>query len=148
MTTPSWNAPTPPEPGWAAPLPVPLHLPPGTMVTIGDVICTQTEVITPSGTCPIGQVSWSFTDMSRTTRSIPAWAIVCAVLFFVFCFLGLLFLLAKEDRTEGSVQVVVQGPRLLHQVQLPVASVAQVQDYSARVGYARSLTAAASQMGI
>ncbi|WP_197540708.1 MULTISPECIES: hypothetical protein [Kitasatospora] len=81
--------------------------------------------------------------MSRTTRTIPTWAIVCAIVFFVFCLLGLLFLLAKEDRTEGTVQVVVQGPRFLHQVQLPVSSVGQVQDYNARVGYARSLSAAA-----
>ncbi|WP_405019956.1 hypothetical protein OHV05_26990 [Kitasatospora sp. NBC_00070] len=147
MTTPSWNTPPLPEPGGAGTGLPPGQLP-GTMVTIGDIVCTQFEVVTPSGRCPIGRVTWSFTDMSRTTRAIPAWAIVCAVVFFVFCFLGLLFLLAKEDRTEGSVQVVVQGPGLLHQIQLPVASVAQVQDYSARVGYARSLTASASQMGI
>lgn len=114
-----------------------------TLVGIGDIVCTQAEVITPSGRCPIGAVSWTFTDMSRTTRSIPAWAIVCAVIFFVFCLLGLLFLLAKEDKTEGAVQVVVQGPRFLHQLQLPVSSIAQVQDYAARVNYARSLSASA-----
>lgn len=114
------------------------------MVTIGDIACTNTSVLTPSGQAPIGSVVWSFTDMSRTTRSIPTWAIVCAVVFFFFCLLGLLFLLAKEDRTEGSVQVVVQGPGFLHQVQLPVFSVMQVQDYSARVSYARSLSAAAT----
>jgi hypothetical protein len=66
------------------------------------------------------------------------------VVFFFFCLLGLLFLLAKEERTEGSVQVVVQGPGFLHQVQLPVYSVIQVQDYAARVNYARSLSAAGS----
>ena len=115
------------------------------MVTIGDIACTGTTVITPSGQAPIGSVVWSFTDMSRTTRNIPTWAIVCAVIFFLFCLLGLLFLLAKEDRTEGSVQVVVQGQGFLHQVQLPVSSVMQVQDYAARVNYARSLTASASR---
>lgn len=167
--------PTPPQPGWdpQTPPPMPplmpppmppngmygtpgmpglsgmqpmLQLPAETLVTIGDIICTQTEVITPSGRRPIGQVTWSFTDMSRTTRSIPTWAIVLAVVFFFVCFLGLLFLLAKEDRTEGSVQIVVQGPGLLHQLQVPVHSVMQVQDYNARVGYARSLTAAATGM--
>lgn len=114
------------------------------LVTIGDIACTGTTVITPSGQAPIGNVVWSFTDMSRTTRSIPTWAIVCAVVFFFFCLLGLLFLLAKEDRTEGGVQVVVQGQGFLHQVQLPVSSVLQVQDYAARVNYARSLSASAS----
>lgn len=115
------------------------------LVTIGDISCTSTEVITPSGVMPIGEVTWTFTDMSRTTRSIPVWAIVCAILFLVFCLLGLLFLLAKEERTEGTVQIVVQGPKFLHQVQLPVFSVGQVQDYNARVSYARSLSAAAGR---
>ena len=114
------------------------------LVSIGDIACTSTEVITPSGRHPIGRVVWTFTDMSRTTRSTPTWAIVCAVIFFLFCLLGLLFLLAKEDRTEGGVLVVVQGDRFLHQTQLPVWSIAQVQDYAARVGYARSLSAAAA----
>jgi hypothetical protein len=95
------------------------------LVTIGDIVCTNTTVITPSGQAPIGGVVWSYTDMSRTTRGIPTWAVVCAVVFFLFCLLGLLFLLAKEERTEGAVQVVVQGPGFLHQVQLPVASVIQ-----------------------
>jgi hypothetical protein len=116
------------------------------LVTIGDIVCTQTQVITPSGTRPLASVTWSFTDMSRTSRNIPAWAIVCAVIFFVFCLLGLLFLLAKEDRTEGAVQVVVQGQGFIHHLQLPVGSVGQIQDYAARVNYARSLTAMAQQL--
>ncbi|MHA6762669.1 hypothetical protein [Streptacidiphilus sp. PAMC 29251] len=136
---------TPGQPGMSGMQPM-LQLPAETLVTIGDIICTQHEVITPSGRRPIGQVNWSFTDLSRTTKAIPTWAIVCAIVFFFVCFLGLLFLLAKEERTEGSVQVVVQGPGLLHQLQVPVYSVMQVQDYNARVGYARSLTAAAAGM--
>jgi len=176
VTTPPWNGSTPPEPNWGPPTPPPMPpgqppnfydqpgqqpgqpwgsgvqpmaqpMPGNTLVTIGDIVCTQTEVITPSGRCPVGQVTWSFTDMSRTTRAIPTWAIVCAVIFFFFCLLGLLFLLAKEERTEGTVQVVVQGPGLLHQVQLPVTSVMQVQDYNARVSYARSLSASAGMGG-
>lgn len=108
-------------------------------VTIGDIACTSTEVITPSGRAPIGGVTWTFTDMSRTTRAIPVWAIVCCVIFILFCFLGLLFLLAKEERTEGWVQVTVQGPRLLHVTQIPVASPMAVADTNARVNFARSL---------
>jgi hypothetical protein len=137
-----------PQPGWAEPMdaaqaaaqvagaPV--------LVTIGDIVCTQHEVITPSGRAPIGGVVWSFTDLSRTTRTIPNWAIVCTVIFFFFCLLGLLFLLAKEDRTEGGAQIVVQGQGFLHQTQIPVYSVPQVQDLAARVNYARSLSASAA----
>ena len=114
------------------------------LVTIGDIVCTSTTVITPSGQVPVGSVVWSYTDMSRTNRTIPTWAVVLAVVFFFFCLLGLLFLLVKEDKTEGSVQVVVQGPGFLHQIQLPVASIGQVQDYAARVNYARSLSVSAA----
>ena len=137
---------TPGMPGASGMQPM-LQLPAETLVTIGDIICTQHEVITPSGRRPIGQATWSFTDLSRTNRAIPTWAIVCTIVFtLLLCGLGLLFLLAKEERTEGSVQIVVQGPGLLHQLQLPVNSVMQIQDYNARVGYARSLTAAAGGM--
>jgi hypothetical protein len=136
-----------PQPGWNQPMDASqaaayaANAP--VLVTIGDIVCTRSEVITPSGRAPIDGVVWSFTDLSRTTRGIPTWAIVCAIIFSVCCLLGLLFLLAKEDRTDGGVQVVVQGQGFLHQVQLPVSSVMQIQDYAARVNYARSLSAAA-----
>lgn len=113
------------------------------LVTIGDVGVNQSTVLTPSGSAPVGQTSFQFSDMSVTREGIPTWAIVCTIIFFVFCFLGLLFLLVKERRTEGFVQIVVQGPGLLHTLQLPVYSQQQVWDYNQRVNYARSLSAAA-----
>ena len=121
--------------------PVSPGYPGDTLVTIGDIACTPAEVITPSGRQPIGSVTWTFTDMSVTTSAIPTWAIVCTIVFFIFCLLGLLFLLVKEERTAGSVQVVVQGRGFLHTVQLPVGNRAQVTDYAARVNYAHSLSA-------
>ena len=115
------------------------NTPEQTVVTVGDISCTATEVITPSGRAPVAGVTWTFTDMSHTRREIPVWAIVCAVVFFLFCFLGLLFLLAKEERTEGSVQITVQGPGLLHVSQIPVVTQAAAMDLNARVNYARAL---------
>lgn len=113
------------------------------LVTIGDIGVGQTTVVTPSGTAPVGQTTFQFTDLSTTREGIPTWAVVCAVIFFVFCLLGLLFLLVKERRTEGFVQIVVQGPHLLHTVQLPVFAPEQAWDLNQRVNYARSLSAAA-----
>lgn len=110
-----------------------------TLVTLGDVVVTPTWVITPSGSAPVGRTTFTFTDMSQTTQGIPTWAVVCAVVFFLFCLLGLLFLLAKEERTFGHVQITVQGPGLLHTVAVPVFSPAQVYDMNARVNYARSV---------
>ncbi|WP_232665671.1 hypothetical protein [Pseudonocardia sp. TRM90224] len=114
-----------------------------TLVTIADISVTQHWVITPSGTCALRDARWTFSDLSRTHQAIPAWAIVCAVIFALFCLLGLLFLLVKEERTDGFVQVLVQGPRLLHTVQIPVYAVHQVWDVNQRVNYVRSLAAAA-----
>ncbi len=113
-----------------------------TMVTIGDISVTSTTVYTPSGSRPLGEVQWTFTDMSQTSQAIPTWAIVCAVVFFLLCFLGLLFLLAKEDKTAGSVQVTVHGQGFVHTTTIPVSSLAQVADINARVNYVRTLTAA------
>lgn len=114
------------------------------MVAIGDISVTSTTVYTPSGSRPLSEVSWTFTDMSVTSQGIPTWAIVCAIVFFVFCLLGLLFLLVKEDKTQGSVQVTVHGPGFLHTSTIPVASLAQVSDINARVNYVRTLTASYS----
>ena len=113
------------------------------LVTIGDISVTATTVHTPSGSRPLSEVQWTFTDMSMNSAAIPTWAIICAVVFFVFCFLGLLFLLAKENKTTGSVQVTVSGPGFVHTTMIPVSSPEQVADYNARVNYARTLTASA-----
>jgi hypothetical protein len=113
-----------------------------TMVAIGDISVTSTTVYTPSGSRPLNEVQWTFTDMSRTSQDIPTWAIVCAIIFFVLCLLGLLFLLAKEEKTAGSVQVTVHGQGFVHTTTIPVSSVAQVADLNARVNYARTLSAA------
>lgn len=117
------------------------------MVTIGDISVTSTTVYTPSGSRPLSEVSWTFTDLSTTSQGIPTWAIVCAIVFFLFCFLGLLFLLAKEDKTQGSVQVTVHGPGFVHTSTIPVTSPAQVADINARVNYVRTLTASTPQLG-
>ncbi len=60
-----------------------------------------------------------------------------------FCLLGLLFLLIKEDRTTGWLQVTVQGPGFVHTTQVPASHQGTAADIHARVNFARSLTAAA-----
>ena len=62
-----------------------------------------------------------------------------AVLFFLFCLLGLLFLLVEEERTTGSVQITVSAPDLLHVTQIPVAAPAAGMGFNPRVNCARNL---------
>jgi hypothetical protein len=115
------------------------------LIQIGDISADQHWVQTPSGSVPTAQVTWTVQDLTRREQGIPTWAIVLAVIFFLFCFLGLLFLLVKEDRITGWLQVTVQAPGFVHTTQIPAYNPATVADVHARVNYARSLTAAAQQ---
>jgi hypothetical protein len=114
-----------------------------TLVTIGDIAVSQHWVSTPSGSAPNRSATWTVTPMYQTTRAIPTWAIVCAVVFALACLLGLLFLLVKEEQTTGYVQVNVQADGLMHTCYVPVTSPLQAADISARVDYARSLATSA-----
>jgi hypothetical protein len=112
------------------------------LVAIGDISVTQTRVFTPSGVRPLSEVSWTVTDGSVTTTAIPTWAIVCAIIGFFFFLLGLLFLLVRETRTTGAMQVTVYAPGFVHTTQIPVISPAQVVDINARVNHARMIAGA------
>jgi hypothetical protein len=115
---------------------------PRVLVTIGDIACTQATVITPAGSYPLNGTVWLVSNNTVTTQGIPAVAIVLCILFFLLCFLGLLFLLMKEERTSGFVQVSVQGPGLYHAVQIPASSPRTAIDLEQRVNYVRALVAA------
>jgi hypothetical protein len=117
------------------------------LVTIGDINVTASSVHTPSGTVPISDATWTVNDMTTTTQGIPTWAIVLAIVLFLACFLGLLFLLVKEEKTAGAVQVTVQSRGFVHTSQIPVYSKAQVADVFARVNHARTISAASQQQG-
>jgi hypothetical protein len=117
------------------------------LVAVGDISCTQHWVVTPAGAFPLAGTSWIVTNQTTTTERIPAVAIVLAVIFFVFCLLGLLFLLMKERTMSGWVTVSVQGPGGYHATQVPVTNPAQVADVEARVHYIRSLVAAVRNPG-
>ena len=110
------------------------------LVTIGDMSVTQFHVITPNGTHPLNSTSWYVTDNSTYEQTIPQWAIILAVVgFFLVCFFSLLFLLVKETKTSGFVQVTVQGQGWAHVTQLPAGTAANAH---AQAAYVRNLVAA------
>ncbi|WP_046471812.1 hypothetical protein [Allosalinactinospora lopnorensis] len=113
------------------------------LTTIGDIAVYQHEVVTPAGRFPIKGSAWTVTDMSHVHESIPAYAVVLAVLLFVFCLLGLLFLLIKERRIQGYVQVAVHGNGVFHSTMIPVHSPQTLPYVMQQVNYARTLSAAA-----
>jgi hypothetical protein len=119
---------------------LPQNLPTGpVLVTIGDISVEQQRIVTPAGVLPTHGANWSAMDMSRTEEKIPSWAIVLAIVGFLLCLIGLLFLLVKEKRTTGFVQVTVQYGNRTHNTHVGVSSPDQVADVLARVNYARTL---------
>ena len=112
------------------------------LVTVGDIGCTQTEVITPNGRHPMAGTTWIVTNQTRVTERIPPYAIVLAIIFALACLIGLLFLLIKERRTEGFMQVAVNGDGFYYATQVPVSGPLQIADVENRVNYIRGLAAA------
>ncbi|MFI1498261.1 hypothetical protein [Streptomyces platensis] len=138
-------APPPGFPPGAPPQPAPGGFQPGAQpggmaLSLGDIAVTGDTVMTPAGPMPLKGAVWTATDMSRTEEKIPAHAVVLAVVFFLFCLLGLLFLLMKERVTTGFVQVTVNSGGRHHSTMIPVQSREQVMFVLNQVNYARSLS--------
>jgi hypothetical protein len=109
------------------------------LVTVGDISVEQYRIVTPAGVLPTQGTNWSAMDMSRTEEKIPAWAIILAIVFALACLLGLLFLLCKERKTTGFVQITVQNGNRTHNTHVGVSSPRDVADTLARVNFARTL---------
>ncbi|MFD6337627.1 hypothetical protein [Streptomyces sp. NPDC060131] len=135
-----------PAPGYGypqsgAPYPVPTGGPGAPLVSIGDITVVGDSIITPSGTLPLKGAVWNATDMSRTEEKIPTHAIILAVVFFIFCLLGLLFLLMKEKTTTGFIQVTVTSGGRHHSTMIPANHAGTFQMVMGQISYARSLSA-------
>ncbi|MGW3011919.1 hypothetical protein ACWC9R_24255 [Streptomyces sp. NPDC001219] len=140
--------PTPPPgfpPGPPVQQPGPAGFPPGAQpggmaLSLGDIAVTGDTIMTPAGPMPLKGAVWTATDMSRTEERMPTHAVVLAIVFFLFCLLGLLFLLMKERVTTGFVQVTVNSGGRHHATMIPVQSREQVMFVLNQVNYARSLS--------
>lgn len=130
----------PQQPG-AAPVPMGVPTPMGgaPLVSIGDITVMGDSIVTPAGTLPLRGSVWNATDMSRTEEKIPTHAIVLAIVFFVFCLLGLLFLLMKEKTTTGFIQVTVTSAGRHHSTMIPAQGPHTFQQIMGQINYARSL---------
>jgi len=106
-------------------------------VQIGEIAVTDTRVHTPIGSYPLRGTTWTMSNQTFVTQGIPAWAIVLAIVFFIFCLLGLLFLLVKERRVNGAVQVSVVGPGFSYSTSIPVYNELAVFQVSRQVDWIR-----------
>lgn len=106
----------------------------------GTIAVTGTAVRTPAGEFPLAGTAWHTYDHWYTTRVLPSWAIALAVLgFFVVPFVSLLFLLVREPRTTGVLQVVVSDGLRQYVADVPVSSPAAARAVQHQVGYVRAL---------
>lgn len=119
-----------------------LPAPPEEILTqIGEIAVTASTVHTPAGTIPLHRSQWTIQDQWVSDRKIPSWAIALAVLLF-FCLgpLSLLFLLAKETRFGGHVQVSVANAGQHYVAYIPVYALPQVHYVHQQVAYVRTLS--------
>ncbi|QCW79087.1 hypothetical protein EQG64_22285 [Streptomyces sp. S6] len=148
------HPPTQPGPGYGYPHPAQPTMPgqylpvpqgaPGQggvpVLSIGDITVMSDAIVTPSGTMPLKGAVWTATDMSRTEEKIPAHAIVLAIVFALFCLIGLLFLLMKEKRTVGFVQVTVTSGGRHHGTMIPAMGPHTFPAVMGQVNQARSMS--------
>ncbi|MFE5997790.1 hypothetical protein ACFQ6C_13030 [Streptomyces sp. NPDC056454] len=111
------------------------------VLSIGDITVMSDAIVTPSGTMPLKGAVWTATDMSRTEEKIPAHAIVLAIVFALFCLIGLLFLLMKEKRTVGFVQVTVTSGGRHHGTMIPAMGPHTFPAVMGQLNLARSMSA-------
>lgn len=114
------------------------------LFSIGDIGIGRAWIVTPNGSAPLAGSHWISQDHSRVEHAIPAYAIVLAVILAFACLLGLLFLLIKEERTSGYVDVTVRSGNLYHVTQLPVRRPADVHYIRGLVHQAQSMAAQAA----
>ncbi|MDJ0382849.1 hypothetical protein [Streptomyces sp. G-G2] len=113
---------------------------PGASFALGDITVAGDQIITPSGPMPLKGAMWNATDFSRTEEKIPTSSIVLAVVFAVFCLLGLLFLLMKEKVTTGYIQVTVTSGGRHHATMIPATDMNTFPWVMNQLNYARSLS--------
>ncbi|MEV4847284.1 hypothetical protein AB0K20_29190 [Micromonospora matsumotoense] len=112
-----------------------------TAVQIGEILVSPPVIRTPAGVMPLAGANWYVTDYWQREEKIASWAIVCAILgFFCLTIFSLLFLLIKETRHYGTVQVTVTSGGHQYVARIPVVDQGQVQQINNQVNYARSLS--------
>ncbi|MCM2412208.1 MULTISPECIES: hypothetical protein [unclassified Streptomyces] len=112
----------------------------GPVLSLGDITVMGDAIVTPSGTMPLKGAVWTAMDMSRTEEKIPPVAIVLAILFALLCLVGLLFLLMKEKKTTGFIQVTVTSGGRHHSTMIPAVRPDTFHMVMGQINTARSLS--------
>ncbi|MGC5290381.1 hypothetical protein [Micromonospora sp. DT231] len=110
-------------------------------VQIAEISVCPPIIRTPTGVLPLAGATWHVADYWQREEKVATWALVCAIVgFFCLAFFSLLFLLVKETRHHGTVQVTVTNGHQQYVARIPVSDQGQVQHVNNQVNYARSLS--------
>ncbi|MDG4841165.1 hypothetical protein O7631_31995 [Micromonospora sp. WMMD967] len=110
-------------------------------VQIAEIAVCPPLIRTPAGVLPLAGATWHVADYWQREEKVATWALVCAIVgFFCLAFFSLLFLLVKETRHHGTVQVTVTSGAQQYVARIPVSDQMQVQHLNNQVNYARSLS--------
>ncbi|MFG1842706.1 hypothetical protein ACGFH8_30260 [Micromonospora sp. NPDC049175] len=110
-------------------------------VQIAEISVCPPIIRTPTGVLPLAGATWHVADYWQREEKVATWALVCAIVgFFCLAFFSLLFLLVKETRHHGTVQVTVTNGHQQYVARIPVSDQSQVQHVNNQVNYARSLS--------
>ncbi|MEU7755899.1 hypothetical protein [Micromonospora sp. NPDC049171] len=110
-------------------------------VQIAEIAVCPPVIRTPAGVLPLAGATWHVADYWQREEKVATWALVCAIVgFFCLAFFSLLFLLVKETRHHGTVQVTVTNGHQQYVARIPVSDQGQVQHVNNQVNYARSLS--------
>ncbi len=122
----------------------PTQTAPRYLVQIGDIGVTDHQVVTPYGSAPLAGSRWYVEDRRYMEPYTPTWAIVLAVVgLFVVFVLSLLFLLVKEQRVAGYLDVTVRSGSFTGMTRIPAGSHEAAQLHQ-KVAYAHQLAEAAT----
>jgi hypothetical protein len=110
------------------------------LLAIGDITVSKYWIVTLDSQAPIAGSTWDVVDLTRVVKKHPTWTIVLAVILFP---IGLLFLLVKEDKTYGVLEVRVTADKFFRATQVPVTSPDEVHRIRQDVNRAQSLAIAA-----
>ncbi|TDQ48784.1 hypothetical protein [Actinorugispora endophytica] len=110
------------------------------IAVLGDITVTQNLVMTPVGTFPIRGSMWTLNDMTVVRQQMATWALVVALIGFLFiCVFSLFFLLVKETTVSGTIQITVRQGEKFYTTQVPVHSQAQGHQVHQQFQYIRSM---------
>ena len=122
----------------------PYQATPQYLVQIGDIGVTDHQVVTPYGSAPLAGSRWYIEDHTYTQPFTPTWAIVLTVVgFFIVFVISLLFLLVKEHRVAGFLDVTVRSGSFTGMTRVPAGTPEAAQLHQ-KVAYAHQLAEAAT----